>query len=333
MGIGMNGPEDPGDRSTPLHVPVLLETTLELLAPSLDRDAPSTVVDATLGLGGHAEALLERFPRTTLIGVDRDPDALRRSGERLSRFGDRFQPAHAVYDGIPEVLDDLGVQEVEGVLFDLGVSSMQLDQDDRGFSYSRDVPLDMRMDPGEPRTAQVIVNEYDPRDLSRIFRIYGEERLADRYARAIAQAREVTPIRGSAELVAVLEAATPAALKGRGHVGKRVFQALRIEVNRELEVLERAVPAALDRISTGGRIVVLSYHSLEDRIVKRALAARTVSTAPRGLPIETDETAPTFRMLTRGAPKAAEREVERNPRAASVRLRAAERIRGDHRTA
>ena len=334
MGIGMNGQEEPGGhRSTPLHVPVLLETTLELLAPSLDREGPSTVVDATLGLGGHAEALLARFPRATLVGVDRDPSALRLAGERLAPFGDRFVPAHAVYDEIPDVLDRLGIDAVEGVLFDLGVSSMQLDRDDRGFSYSRDVPLDMRMDPGESRTAATIIAEYPAKALSRIFRIYGEERLADRYARAIAQAREVTPIRGSAELVAVLEAATPAALKGRGHVGKRVFQALRIEVNRELEVLENAVPGALDRISTGGRIVVLSYHSLEDRIVKRALAARTVSTAPRGLPIETDETAPTFSMLTRGAPKAAEAEVERNPRAASVRLRAAERIRGDHRTA
>jgi 16S rRNA (cytosine1402-N4)-methyltransferase len=334
MGIGMNGPQEPGAHpSTSLHVPVLLATTLELLAPALDRDAPSTVVDATLGLGGHAEALLERFPRTTLIGVDRDPEALRLAGERLAPFGARFRPAHAVYDAIPDVLDDLDVATVEGVLFDLGVSSMQLDRDDRGFSYSRDVPLDMRMDPGETRTAAAIVNEYPLKDLSRIFRVYGEERLADRYARAIGAARDVTPIRGSAELVAVLEKATPAAVKGRGHVGKRVFQALRIEVNRELEVLERAVPAALDRISTGGRIVALSYHSLEDRIVKRALVARTVSTAPRGLPVETDETAPTFRMLTRGAPKAADAEVQSNPRAASVRLRAAERIRGDHRTA
>lgn len=332
MGIGMNGPEETGGRpSTPLHVPVLLDTTLDLLAPALERAAPSTVVDATLGLGGHAEALLTRFPGATLIGVDRDPAALRLAGERLAGFGARFRPAHAVYDAIPEVLDELGVEAVDGVLFDLGVSSMQLDEDDRGFSYARDVPLDMRMDPGEPRTAADVVNGYAVQDLARIFRVYGEERLADRYARAIGEARRTTPIRGSGELVDVLERATPAALKSRGHVGKRVFQALRIEVNRELEVLERAVPNALDRISTGGRIVVLSYHSLEDRIVKRALAARTVSTAPRGLPVETDETAPTFRMLTRGAPKAAEAEVERNPRAASVRLRAAERIRGDHR--
>jgi 16S rRNA (cytosine1402-N4)-methyltransferase len=333
MGIGMNGPEDPGGLpSTPLHVPVLLETTLELLAPALERP-DAVVVDATLGLGGHSEALLTRFPGVTLVGIDRDPEALRLSSARLAPFGDRFRPAHAVYDAIPDVLDGLGLATVDGVLFDLGVSSMQLDRDDRGFSYARDVALDMRMDPGETRTAEQVVNEYPVKDLARIFRVYGEERLADRYARAIGEARGTTPIRGSAELVAVLERATPAALKARGHVGKRVFQALRIEVNRELEVLERAVPAALDSISTGGRIVVLSYHSLEDRIVKRALAARTVSTAPRGLPVETDETAPTFRMLTRGAPKAADAEVERNPRAASVRLRAAERIRGEPRSA
>ncbi len=331
MGIGMNGHEDAGDRSTPLHVPVLLDTTLGLLAPALERGG-AVGVDATLGLGGHAEALLTRFPGLTLVGVDRDPDALRRSSARLAPFGERFRPAHAVYDAIPEVLDRLGLAAADGVLFDLGVSSMQLDQDDRGFSYARDVPLDMRMDPGETRTAADVVAEYPAKDLARIFRVYGEERLADRYARAVVAARAATPIRGSAQLVAVLEAATPAAVKGRGHVGKRVFQALRIEVNRELEVLERAVPAALDRISAGGRIVVLSYHSLEDRIVKRALAPRTVSTAPRGLPVETDDTAPTFRMLTRGAPTAAEGEVERNPRAASVRLRAAERIRGDPRS-
>ena len=319
--------------STPLHVPVLLPETLELLAPALGTGVASTVVDATLGLGGHAEAILTRFPSATLVGVDRDPQALALAAARLAPFGDRFRPAHATYDEVPGVLGDLGLGAVEGVLFDLGVSSMQLDDDERGFSYSRDVALDMRMDPGEERTAASVVNEYPARALARIFRDYGEERLADRYARAIERARADTPIRGSAQLVAVLDAATPAALKGRGHVGKRVFQALRIEVNRELEVLERAIPTALDSISTGGRIVVLSYHSLEDRIVKRALAARTVSTAPRGLPVETDETAPTFRMLTRGAPTAADGEVERNPRAASVRLRAAERIRGDSRSA
>ncbi len=316
----------------PRHVPVLLEETLRLLQPALQRDG-AVAVDATLGLGGHAEALLTRFPGLTLVGVDRDPDALRRSTARLAPFGERFRPAHAVYDEIPQVLDDLGFAAADGLLFDLGVSSMQLDQDERGFSYSRDVPLDMRMDPTESRTAESIVNEYAMGDLARIFRDYGEEKLAGRYARAVVAAREATPIRGSGRLVDVLERATPAALKSRGHVGKRVFQALRIEVNRELEVLEEAIPAALSSTSAGGRIVVLSYHSLEDRIVKRALSRRTVSTAPRGLPVETDETAPTFRMLTRGTPSAADAEVQENPRAASVRLRAAERIRGDPRTA
>lgn len=314
------------------HVPVLLEETLRLLTPALGREG-TTVVDATLGLGGHAEALLAAFPHVRLVGTDRDPIALAAAERRLARFGERVALRHAVYDAIPDVLDGLGIAAVEGVLFDLGVSSMQLDDDDRGFSYARDVPLDMRMDPGETRTAEAVVNEYPADRLARVLREYGEERLASRYASAIAQERRVTPIRGSAHLVGVLERATPAAAKGRGHVGKRVFQALRIEVNRELEVLADAVPAALSRISTGGRIVVLSYHSLEDRIVKRALTARTVSTAPRGLPVETDETAPTFRMLTRGAPTAASGEVDRNPRAASVRLRAAERIRGDPRTA
>jgi len=314
--------------STALHVPVLLEPVLEFLAPAVAR-AGAVAIDATLGLGGHTEALLERFPGLTVVGIDRDPAALALAGERLAPFGDRFRPAHAVYDRIPDVLDDLGIRVVDGVLFDLGVSSMQLDRDDRGFSYARDTALDMRMDPDEPRTAADVLATYPEARLTRIFRVYGEERLAARYARAIVAARAAAPLTRSAELVAVLDAATPAALRSAGHPAKRVFQALRIEVNRELEVLEAAVPAALDALAIHGRIVVLSYHSLEDRIVKRAITARTVSTAPRGLPVEPEETAPTFRMLTRGAPGADPAEVERNPRAASVRLRSAERVRGN----
>ena len=314
--------------STALHVPVLLEPVLEFLAPAVAR-AGAVAIDATLGLGGHTEALLERFPGLTVVGIDRDPAALALAGERLAPFGDRFRPAHAVYDRIPDVLDDLGIRVVDGVLFDLGVSSMQLDRDDRGFSYARDTALDMRMDPDEPRTAADVLATYPEARLTRIFRVYGEERLAARYARAIVAARAAAPLTRSAELVAVLDAATPAALRSAGHPAKRVFQALRIEVNRELEVLEAAVPAALDALAIHGRIVVLSYHSLEDRIVKRAITARTVSTAPRGLPVEPEETAPTFRMLTRGSPGAAPAEVERNPRAASVRLRSAERVRGN----
>jgi 16S rRNA (cytosine1402-N4)-methyltransferase len=314
--------------STTLHVPVLLEPVLELLAPAVAHEG-AVAIDATLGLGGHTEALLTRFPGLTVVGIDRDPAALDLAGERLAVFRDRFRPAHAVYDRIPDVLDDLGIRFVDGVLFDLGVSSMQLDRDDRGFSYARDTALDMRMDPDEPRTAADVLATYPEAQLTRIFRVYGEERLAARYARAIVAARATAPLTRSAELVAVLDAATPAALRSAGHPAKRVFQALRIEVNRELEVLEAAVPAALDALAIHGRIVVLSYHSLEDRIVKRAITARTVSTAPRGLPVEPEETAPTFRMLTRGAPGADPAEVERNPRAASVRLRSAERVRGN----
>ena len=314
--------------STALHVPVLTEPVLDLLAPAVDHEG-AVAIDATLGLGGHTEALLERFPGLTVVGIDRDPAALALAGERLAPFGDRFRPAHAVYDRIPDVLDDLGIRVVDGVLFDLGVSSMQLDRDDRGFSYARDTALDMRMDPDEPRTAADVLATFSEGELARIFRVYGEEKLAGRYARAVVAARADTPLTRSGDLVAVLDAATPAALKGAGHPGKRVFQALRIEVNRELEVLERAVPAALDALAIRGRIVVLSYHSLEDRIVKRAITARTVSTAPRGLPVEPEESAPTFRMLTRGAPGADPVEVERNPRAASVRLRSAERVRGN----
>jgi 16S rRNA (cytosine1402-N4)-methyltransferase len=314
--------------STALHVPVLLEPVLELLAPALAHDG-AVAIDATLGLGGHTESLLTRFPGLTVVGIDRDPAALALAGERLASFGDRFRPAHAVYDRIPDVLDETGIRVVDGVLFDLGVSSMQLDRDDRGFSYARDTALDMRMDPDEPRTAADVLATFSEAELTRIFRVYGEERLAARYARAVVAARATAPLTRSAELVAVLDAATPAALKSAGHPAKRVFQALRIEVNRELEVLEAAVPAALDALAIHGRIVVLSYHSLEDRIVKRAITARTVSTAPRGLPVEPEETAPTFRMLTRGAPGADPAEVERNPRAASVRLRSAERVRGN----
>jgi 16S rRNA (cytosine1402-N4)-methyltransferase len=315
-------------RAPALHTPVLLERTLELLAPALERQG-AVAVDATLGLGGHSEALLTAFPALHLVGIDRDPAALALAGERLAPFADRTDLVHARYDALPEVLEGLGVDRVHGVLFDLGVSSMQLDEDERGFAYSRDAPLDMRMDPTEPRTAEDVVNGLPEGDLARIFREYGEERLAGRYARALVAARRAHRITRSADLVAVIEAATPAAARTGGHPAKRVFQALRIEVNHELEVLERAVPAALDVLAVGGRLVVLSYHSLEDRIVKRALAARTVSTAPRGLPIEPEQDRPTFRMLTRGAPSATQAETDRNPRAASVRLRAAERVRGN----
>lgn len=309
-----------------IHTPVQLERTLELLAPALERPG-AVVVDATLGMGGHASAMLARFPQLRLIGLDRDQDALAIAGERLKPFGDRATLVHSVYDRFRTVLRGLGIDEVSAVLFDLGVSSLQLDEVDRGFSYSKDAPLDMRMDATAGLTAERILAEYSEDALRRIFYEYGEEKLAPRYASKIVQARAVAPIVRSARLVEIIVAATPAAVQRAGHPARRVFQALRIEVNQELSVLEAAIPAALDSIEVGGRIVVLAYQSLEDRIVKRELAARSASTAPRGLPVELPEHRPEFRLLVRGAELASDEERAANPRSAPVRLRAAERLR------
>ncbi len=309
-----------------MHTPVLLERCVELLAPALDRP-DAVVVDATLGMGGHSERLLETFPDVTLIGLDRDPEALKLAGRRLSRFGERAVLVHAVYDEIAEVVEDRGFPGVDGVLFDLGVSSLQLDEAERGFAYAQDAPLDMRMDQSAGETAASVIATAPEGRLRAIFERFGEEPLAGRYARAIIAAREQEPIERSGQLVEVLQQATPAAVRDQRHPAKRVFQALRVEVNAELTVLERAIPAALGAIRTGGRLVAMSYQSLEDRIVKRALAARSRSTAPAGLPVELPEHRPEFRLLTRGAEQASETERETNPRAIPVRLRAAERIR------
>ncbi|GAA1932868.1 16S rRNA (cytosine(1402)-N(4))-methyltransferase RsmH [Microbacterium aoyamense] len=309
-----------------IHTPVLLERCLELLAPALERDG-AVFVDATLGMGGHSEAFLERFPGLRLVGLDRDTDALRIAGERLARFGDRVTLVHTVYDGIAEAVASAGFAAADGILFDLGVSSLQLDEAERGFAYSKDAPLDMRMDQTAGTTAADILASYGEGDLRRIFERYGEEKLAGRYARAIIAARDDAAIERSGRLVEILIAATPYAAQRSGHPAKRVFQALRIEVNRELSVLERAVPAALGILPVGGRIVVLAYQSLEDRLVKREFADAAASTTPPGLPVELEEHAPRFRLLVKGAELASDEERERNPRATPVRLRAAERIR------
>ncbi|MGP3535091.1 16S rRNA (cytosine(1402)-N(4))-methyltransferase RsmH [Microbacterium sp. RD1] len=309
-----------------IHTPVLLDRCVELLAPALERPG-AVFVDATLGMGGHSEAFLERFGDLRLIGLDRDTDALRIAGERLARFGNRSTLLHTVYDGIGAAVASAGVDRVDGILFDLGVSSLQLDVADRGFAYAQDAPLDMRMDQSRGMTAADVLAAYGEGDLRRIFERFGEEKLAGRYARAIVAARAEAPIERSGRLVAILTDATPAALSHAGHPAKRVFQALRIEVNGELAALDRALPAALDLLRVGGRIVVLSYQSLEDRFVKRVLAAATTSTAPAGLPVELPEHAPRFRLLVKGAELADDDERARNPRATPVRLRAAERIR------
>ena len=324
----MSSPRDTADR----HVPVMRDRIVDLLAPALDRPG-AVFVDGTLGMGGHTEAILQRLPHVTAYGVDRDPQALDLAGARLASFGERFVGVHAVYDQTFTALADLGVDEVDGVLFDLGVSSLQLDEADRGFAYAPDAPLDMRMDQSTGVTAADVLNTYSGADLERILREYGEERFARRVAVAIVREREQAPFTTSARLVEVLRAAIPAASQRTGgHPGKRTFQALRIEVNSELDVWRAALPAAIDHLRVEGRIAVLSYHSLEDRITKQVLAAGAKSTAPPGIPIELPEQAPYLRLLTRGAETPDETEIAHNPRAASARLRAAARIRTTERT-
>jgi 16S rRNA (cytosine1402-N4)-methyltransferase len=309
-------------------VPVLLERCLSLLAPALDRPG-AVVVDATLGLGGHSEALLVRFPEVRLIGLDRDTDALERTSRRLAAYSSRTVLVHAVYDELPRVLDEAAHPRVDGILFDLGVSSMQLDQVERGFSYSQDAPLDMRMDPSRGITAAEVLNTYAAGQLARVLRDYGEEKFARRIADAVVRERGRAPFETSARLVEIIRESIPApARRTGGNPAKRTFQALRIEVNAELEVLERAVPAAVDALTIGGRIVVMSFQSLEDRIVKRALTTRATSDVPVDLPFVPEGHEPELRIVTRGgAEKATEAEIAENPRAASVRLRAAERMR------
>jgi 16S rRNA (cytosine1402-N4)-methyltransferase len=310
-----------------LHAPVTLERCLELLAPALEAEG-AVFVDGTLGLGGHSEAFLERFPKLTLVGIDRDTNALALAGERLARFADRTHLVHAIYEEIEDVLDELGIDTVQGILLDLGVSSMQLDEADRGFAYSYEAPLDMRMDATQGQTAADVVKNYSEQDLARIFKEYGEERYAKGVAKAIVEARKTITFETSTQLAALIAKVIPFIPgKSNGHPAKRVFQALRIEVNGELEVLERTMPASIRSLAVGGRIVVLSYHSLEDRIVKQALVAAANSSAPLDLPFELPEHAPVLRLLVKGAEAATAEEIAVNPRAASVRLRAAEKIR------
>ena len=299
---------------------------LELLAPALENDE-AVFVDATLGLGGHTEAVLEKFSHVSVVGIDRDEQALEHSRVRLSAYSNRVTLVHAVYDQIESVLHGLGIETVQGILFDLGVSSMQLDNPERGFAYSQNAPLDMRMNNATGRTAADVVNTYSHADLARILRNYGEERFAGRIASAIIREREQRPFSDSDRLVTVVRDAIPAATRRTGgNPAKRTFQALRIEVNDELAVLERAIPAALNCLAIGGRIVVMSYHSLEDRITKNALREGAESKTPVDLPFIAPNDQPWLELLTRGAEVASDAEIAQNSRAASVRVRAAQRI-------
>lgn len=321
------------------HVPVLAQRCVQLLAPALTGSRPdgsgAVLLDATVGAGGHAERFLTELPGLRLIGLDRDPDAIDIAAARLARFGDRVTLVRARYDTLATAIAESGYQaigSIDAVLFDLGVSSMQLDRPARGFSYAREAPLDMRMDPQSALTAADIVNTYDESALVDILRRYGEERYAARIAALIVRRREQAPLTTTSDLTALLYQAIPAAARRTGgHPGKRTFQALRIAVNDELASLRRALPAAMDALRVAGRIVVLSYQSLEDRIVKQLFAAAAASRTPIDLPVELPTDAPKFRLLTRGAERADAAEIEINPRAAAVRLRAVQRTRPESR--
>ena len=309
------------------HVPVMRDRVLELLAPAVETPG-AMLVDATLGRAGHAAALLAAHPGLSLIGIDTDATAIAESRDTLAPFASRVTLVQAVYDELPQILEAAGRSAVQGVLFDLGVSSPQLDNPERGFAYARDAPLDMRMNQAGQLTAADVLNSYPADRLAAVLRQYGEERFARRIADAVVRERARAPLTSTSRLTEIIRDSIPApARRTGGNPAKRTFQALRIEVNGELDALQRALPAALAALAVGGRVVALAYHSLEDRIVKRVLAAASADTTPPGLPVSLPSSRPQFRLLTRGAERPSEAELEANPRAGPARLRAAERVR------
>lgn len=321
------------EQTEPRHIPVMQNRVIDLLLPGIDsaRTAGRTpvVVDCTLGMGGHTEAMLARFHDALVVGIDRDPEALELAQQRLAG-NERLLTWHGTYDQIAQALRDQELAGADGILFDLGVSSYQLDERERGFAYSYDAPLDMRMDTTADLDAAHVVNTYDVAQLRRIIRTYGEEKFAHRIAGAIEKAR---PLTTTGELVEVIRGAVPtAAGRTGGHPAKRTFQALRIEVNEELDVLTEAVPAAMHALHIGGRMVVMSYHSLEDRTTKRAITPQATSTAPPGFPVELEEHEPVVKTITRGTEKPTDEEIAENPRAASAKVRAVEKIRQSRST-
>ena len=308
-----------------IHQPVLLEECVGLVAPALERP-DSIVVDCTLGLAGHACAFLKAAPEARLIGIDRDSEALSLATQRMHEEGlaDRFTPVHAAFDEFDRVLDNLGVRSVQAVFMDLGLSSLQIDETDRGFSYSHDAPLDMRMDVTQELTAAQVLAQYDEGDLVHIFKTYGEERFARQIAHAIVQERGEKPLTTSGQLNRLVDRVVPKAHRPAGNPAKRVFQALRIEVNGELDKLAHTLPQAANHLAVGGRLVVESYHSLEDKTVKSFMRHGLEADVPAGLPVIPDDAKPFFTALTRGAVMADDQQIAENPRSASVRLRAVE---------
>jgi len=313
------------------HIPVALNRCIELLSPAIESAiaarGSAIVIDATLGLGGHTRALLAKFEELTIIGFDRDLSAISIARENVAPYQDRLTIIHAVYDLIESSLAELSIEHIDGALFDLGVSSMQLDEADRGFAYSQEAPLDMRMDQSQGLTAKDVLYTYDRASLIRILRAYADEKFAPRIVDNIIEARENNALSTTKELADLVKESIPAAARRTGgNPAKRTFQALRIEVNHELEVLERAIPAAMAALNVGGRIVVMSYQSLEDKIVKSFFTTACTSTTPRNLPVELPNSAAKFSYVITGSEKASDAEVESNPRAQSVRIRAIERV-------
>ena len=307
-----------------VHVSVLLRECIE----NLNIRPDGIYLDGTLGLGGHSFEIASRLTSGRLIGIDRDETAIARAGRRLAPFVERVTLVHGNFSDACDILDELGIEGVDGMLFDLGVSSPQLDEAERGFSYMQDAPLDMRMDGSAALTAYEVVNSWPEERLNRIFWDYGEERYARRITAAIARAREQKPIETTMELVALIKSALPAqALREKQHPAKRSFQAIRIAVNDELNEVERMIATAPDKLNPGGRLCVISFHSLEDRIVKSGIAARENGcTCPREAPVCTCGFVRTLRSVSRKPILPSEEEIERNPRARSAKLRVAERV-------
>lgn len=314
-----HGPEQEGHGFT--HRPVLRDRVVELLVPALEHGG--VFVDATLGRAGHAAALLEAAPQAQLIGIDRDPDALQASESHLAAYSDRVRLVRGDFKELASVLERLGVASVRGVLLDLGVSSPQLDEPHRGFSFRNDGPLDMRMDPTQPLSAEVVVNSYAEQDLSRVIARYGEERFARRIAKAILRSR---PVSGTRALADIVKEAIPAATRRTGgHPARRTFQAIRIEVNGELEALELGLADAVDYSEPGGRVVAISYHSLEDRVVKRFFVDQARGcTCPPEFPVCVCGKKERVKILTKRPVRPTEEEIEMNPRAEAAKLRAIE---------
>lgn len=315
------------DVSHQVHKPVLLQNCVDLAKPALSH-AEAIGVDGTLGLAGHSSELLAQIPYFHLIGIDRDGEALSFAQKRLEPYADRVTFVHDAFTNFDEILDRNGIDRVDMVLLDLGLSSLQIDEKDRGFAYSAQAPLDMRMDERQSLTAADLIATCDADTLSDIFTRYGQERFARRIARAIVEEREETPITTTMQLATLVDRVVPRKGRPAGNPAKRVFQALRIAVNGELDQLAHVLPQIAAHLNVGGRLIVESYHSLEDRIVKSFITLGTrAADIPHGLPVIPEQMKPYFADLTHGAIKADEEEIARNSRSASVRLRAVELTR------